>query len=557
MSILEIRKKYRILYRFLFVLVLIFIVSNILSYVFSSFIFPKLVKNIRVLDNLDVRVKRCNFSFNEGIILKRFSLKGETSEIKAREITFKKQAKVINVSFYSATMDISLLGFLLSNFGGGSETGELTAKCYLKDVKLKINEKSFIDVEEGYLLFEKGNISWNLHLSRELLPLTFQGFASAALKSAFFLTSVEFLNFSIAGAYNWEEDKLDSKIFTKDKIYNFISIVKLTDSDIYVSDIVLGNFKIEGPLTFNLSDKISSPWSFKSNDSKAEGVFYIQADEENIGIDFKVLKAHLKDFELVTNFYIAFAKEEKMLKLHTLGSVVNNKPFPELDVSIKFLKEGVLIEDFNYQGGVRFSANIDKNLNLNLKGEFSDFNVQEIIDLITPIYSRNFYINRINGNISLFFNNGIKIYDISLLLPEGRIWNFSFQKGKLHLIGTSKILEFVNSELVINNAHMAIEGKVNISSFPNRQMFEEIYLVPVSSKLAWGDTSFEERFGERKYSLGTKLNDNVRLDYNVNFTEGDNYNNNEFSLEIEGKQNLKLRMREDEEIMGVEKKIEF
>jgi hypothetical protein len=102
-----------------------------------------------------------------------------------------------------------------------------------------------------------------------------------------------------------------------------------------------------------------------------------------------------------------------------------------------------------------------------------------------------------------------------------------------------------------------LEGKLELSEFPQPEMFRQVKLVPLSPHAFWESYSYEEIFGSRKLSLVTKLKKNVKLDYNVEFLEDENYNKGEITLEIEGRPSLQLRLRDEEEIMGLEKSFKF
>ncbi len=556
MRISKFKKRCRGFYFIILAVLFIFAAACFFSFYYADFLADKVLHRYLKLEDMHLSADRCGFSFKNGIVLKGFSLINKEKEISAKSLAFKKDGESITVKIEGAAGDIHFFqGLMLHEENNALKA--VSVEVYLRDIKLKVKNKDFLKIEKGFIFLDRNGINWDLRTKYKLTDVDLKGYASLSNKVCLFSFDVDSLKLFLTGEYDFNTKTINSKLFSRSRTYNLSANLVLEQGNIVLKNIMFEKFLIPGPIDLNVKDGITSEWSVRGAESIFRGDFGFEDKGDTLTFYIRVLKAHLDNYELVTNFYLDYAKAEKTLKFNSRGTVLNNQPFPELSFSTKFLDTGILIENFKYQGGVNLSGYWDYGSTLSCKCRFEKFDIYKLIKLITPLYSRYFDVTSINGEADYSSRQGIKRVKLLLDLSAGRIWDVIFESGRVQLVGDSNMLEFVNSELVVDGDSLKFEGKMDISKFPDADMWRGVFLVPGSSSLLWDKASFEDSFGKRKLSLGAKLKENVKLDYNVEFSDQENYNRNEVSLEIIGKQNFKLRLREDEEIMGVEKKIEF
>ncbi|MDP8233629.1 MAG: hypothetical protein P9M06_02355 [Candidatus Saelkia tenebricola] len=557
MRISKLRKRRWELYLIIATILLVFAVLCFFSSFYcSDFLANKILNSYLKSEDVHLSAKRCGFSFKNGIIFRRISLTNKESSISAQSFSLNKDGESTVVMIEGAAIDIALLGGkMFYEEDKISKAGSV--KIGLKNVELKSRDSSLFKIEKGFILLGKNEVNWDMRMNYKFISIDSKGFVSLSNKTCLFFFDADSLSVSLMGEYDFNTQVINSKLFFKGKPYVLSTDLLFDRGSIALKDIIFEKFLIPGPINATVLGGIASNWSIQGTENVSRGDFGFEDKENHLKFYLRVLKAHLGNYELITNLYLDYVKTERALSFHSRGTVLNNQPFPELDFAIKFLDEGVLLENFNYQGGLSLSGYWDYGVVLTGKCKFENFDIYKLIKLITPLYSRYFNVASINGEASYFSYNATKLAKLSLELSEGRIWDVVFDSGRIELIGNSKILEFVDSELVIDGESLMFEGYMDISKFPDADMWKDVFLVPGSSSLLWNKADFEDSFGGRKLSLGANLKENVKLDYNVEFSDQENYNKNEISLKIIGKQNLKLRLREDEEIMGIEKTIEF
>jgi hypothetical protein len=408
-------------------------------------------------------------------------------------------------------------------------------------------------ISDGFISLKSGKINFSLNANYRFWDLNFKGYF--ANQGIFALTSSG-LKANALGIYLPDDGRFNGRLEFKEKTYP-LSFILQTSPEIIIEDIAINGFKIRGPLKLTQLNNLITEWSLNIGNLNLGGKLQFENRPRESQLCLRVDKTKISGIELLTNIYCTYFKPERILELKTVGSVVNLKPFPELSVRMRFLPQGVSVEDLQYQAGFTLSGFLSYSGELTLEGKFDNFSLSELLDVFFPRYQRVLSLSGINGQLLYFSFDSSRVTELYWEIPEGKVGDIDFTEGKLHLVGKGSSLEFIDSQLMVNQTPYILEGKVDFSKFPSSEMWKNVYLVSSSPAVPFGKLGFERNFEERRISLGAKLSEMVRLDYNVEFSEQGDYNKNEVSLEIKGTPNLKLRLRGDEEIMGVEKKIEF
>ncbi|MDD5613765.1 MAG: hypothetical protein PHQ54_01685 [Candidatus Omnitrophica bacterium] len=552
--------KRRKLFLVFWAVLLLFAISG---YIFSGYLASFIFDRFKLLEGSKLSAKRCFYSFSDGIVFKGFKASFLKESIIIPRLSVKKENGLFSLIIDGAVLDAKLFGGFMASYGVAGSNEAIILKVYLSDVKIKIQD-SYLNVKEGFIYSDELGVHWDLELSHNLAGLKSRGFISSIQNRCNYTADIDFIDLSIVGEYDFKDNFLRAELsfgeeapFLKSKIYAVESSVGWKENRLFLKDVLFGPVSAAGPVFFDFKENIKFDWVIQAGGYNANGLLDLSRAQDKVNLYLKILKFNINGSELITNCYLEYVLSDSVLKFHSIGTVVNKMPFPEIDFKLKFSDNEVILEEFNYQGGISLNGSWNYGFDYSISGKFNNFDLQHLVSLIVPLYARYLSISRVDGSFTVFSYQGESLTDIVLDISGGRIIDISFQKGNLRLIGNSSFLEFVNSELSIDGEKMAFEGSLNLAEFPNPEMWKNVYLVPVSSSYPWSTISFEDRFGSKKMSLGTKLKENVKLDYNVEFSVDENYNRNEVSLEIMGKPNLKLRLKEGEEIMGLEKSIKF
>lgn len=507
----------------------------------------------------EVLLRKVHFSFSDGVVLQGLEIKGK-GEGKVGKLMFRKEKGGIFLRIEDAELDwewiSSLTKILFSRREGKIPLPISGVNIWMKNIELNLSGSQRIEILEASIAGSRKGVNFFLRTNFKLLPLTLEGYLSQAGESFFLLQSSN-LPSVLTASYNLREKELNSRVYWQGRSYSFNSGLSFEKGDLILRGVRISKFYLAGPIHLNLREKMYSSWEISTPRFEAEGKLDFQREEEGWKLYLKVQHASFQDYKLVTNFYLSYFNRLGRLEFKSLGSILNNQPLSELEFRLRFLPSGILIESLKYQAGLELAGYLDYQLNFNLNGEFDKFSPRDFLSLLPSSYLEELDLKDIEGRFSWFSYRGVNLIEISLQLPQGRIGDINFQEGKIYLVGESNILEFINSQVLVNNTPMSLRGSLDLSKFPSPQMWARVYLVPSQTSFPLGEVSSEDKFGQKSFSLGARLNESVKLDYNVEFSEEENYNKNEIALEIEGEPDLKLRLREEEGIMSLEKNIKF
>jgi len=537
----------RIKILFIFILIIIVVLSLIeIGSRFSADVLEKVLN--REYQGYKFQIRKCKYIPFKGLILLDVHIKKHNQRmVKAEKIVLNQLTKKrLVVELVSVHFGSGFLNF----FPLGTRSKSARALDISIDEGYIGNE---FRIRRGFISLNRGRANFLLDANYKFWDLNFSGYFA---REGFLMLKSSAFKMRAFGIYFPDSGKFNGKLVFRDRICP-LSFTAIMSPELIIQDVSINGFKIRGPLRLQQMNNLESDWEFNSEDLNIKGKLQFENYPRKSLLCLRMEKFNISDIELLTNIYCTYFKSGKILELKTVGSVVNRKPFPEVSVKLRFLPRGVLIEYLKYEAGFNLTGFWGYSGELSLDGKFNEFSLSELLYIFLPRYQRVLSLSGITGRVVYFSFDDTKFAELYWEIPRGKIGDINFNDGKLHLVGKSSVMEFINSQLIVNDVPYFLEGKVDFSKFPSSETWKDVYLVGTPSTIPWGKLNLERHSEEKRISLGTKLSDIVRLDYNVEFSEQGDYNKNEVSLEIKGTPNLKLRLRGDEEIMGVEKKIEF
>ncbi|OQX83860.1 MAG: hypothetical protein B6D53_01405 [Candidatus Omnitrophica bacterium 4484_49] len=485
----------RIKILFIFILIIIVVLSLIeIGSRFSADVLEKVLN--REYQGYKFQIRKCKYIPFKGLILLDVHIKKDNQRmVKAEKIVLNQLTKKrLVVELVSVHFGSGFLNF----FPLGTRSKSARALDISIDEGYIGNE---FRIRRGFISLNRGRANFLLDANYKFWDLNFSGYFA---REGFLMLKSSAFKMRAFGIYFPDSGKFNGKLVFRDRICP-LSFTAIMSPELIIQDISINGFKIRGPLRLQQMNNLESDWEFNSEDLNIKG------------------KLQFENYP-----------RKSLLCLR-------------MD----------LIEYLKYEAGFNLTGFWGYSGELSLDGKFNEFSLSELLYIFLPRYQRVLSLSGITGRVVYFSFDDTKFAELYWEIPRGKIGDINFNDGKLHLVGKSSVMEFINSQLIVNDVPYFLEGKVDFSKFPSSETWKDVYLVGTPSTIPWGKLNLERHSEEKRISLGTKLSDIVRLDYNVEFSEQGDYNKNEVSLEIKGTPNLKLRLRGDEEIMGVEKKIEF
>lgn len=311
-----------------------------------------------------------------------------------------------------------------------------------------------------------------------------------------------------------------------------------------ISHLENGKWKILGKLS---SEFISIALNSQLNILKDKAMGWIEVD-----------KAKFKDHELYSKLYWQLFWNEAKLGVVSPLTLLNNKAIDKFETVLSFAN-GLKIDSFKY--GEAIFLNVESGNNrFHLWVKFSDFDFNSFMSIIYPRLSDEINLGKINGEIKVESENNTSYRsEVRLKISSGFFAGIKYKNGILNLKGRGDKLYFYDSQLSIDSKKWFINGEIDLKRFPSLTMFKDIVLTSADQIAFWDKISYCKDTEMESYSLTTKLKDSISFNYHLSFSD-DDYWGREFTLEYSAKDEntwLKFRFREDEEIFGIEKRIDF
>ncbi|MGE4357430.1 MAG: hypothetical protein AB7E08_02610 [Candidatus Omnitrophota bacterium] len=386
----------------------------------------------------------------------------------------------------------------------------------------------------------------------------------------------EFLNFelnAIFGRFTEDAPKIDlfCRLWKEHPLRFFSFFIPAV---IYMSGdsrrIMLEGFNTAEKSTFHLTGEFLP----------TEGKFSLKIGEDNnfpvrLEGDFqerhKSLKITFDHFAFINNDLIShifidneFSPEEKIWggRIYSSGTVLNNYlPLPEFEGSYS-LRDGILsIDNLNWMnslsisGEINFADKVSGNLNILL----NNFNLIYLAYLYYPDWTA---WGDISGSVALEIKKGIFSAKGSFDLTEGLFGPFKFKGGKIKFEGENNILRLTDVRIYKDKGYLELRGEVDVGKLGEPDFAKNIVLIPYEENIEWQGWSISRKDSPDSVLLDKGIDDKLSIQfrsYMQNSQEIKEEKQDEFGIEYKFKEDrsLKLRFKENEEIFGFERRIQF
>ena len=311
---------------------------------------------------------------------------------------------------------------------------------------------------------------------------------------------------------------------------------------------------------FRASVNDNSPTALKIYGELLEDELVLTANLEHLKIN---------NFDILTNFSLALNKKQDLQNnaqkvcgtLKTYGSVLNNRPIPELNSSFEIQDDKLRILTFslgdNYDlrgiAGLRLPFNADLSLN------FYQAAPTELISQLSFPEEPNFS-GLFNGLIKITGSISQPQVDGYLEVKQGHIGDLDFLSADINIKGQYPRISIVDSRIFREEDSFLMEGEIDLSNLGGQNPLDLRFIA--DKGILWQGWDITRK-RENQVHMSKSIADDIKVTFDA-FMEDervaaqDNYSN-ELGLQyrIFGDRILKLRLRRDEEILGVERRMRF
>ncbi len=317
--------------------------------------------------------------------------------------------------------------------------------------------------------------------------------------------------------------------------------------------------------------------------------FYGDFSENRLTLTANLEPSKLGNFDVLTNLVLTLDKKvnlhDKTQKicgtLKTYGSVLNKRPFPELNSSFEIQDAKLRIltfslgDSYDLRGIVNLSS---RPFNVDLSLNFYQAAPSELISRFgwgaqgeSGFAEQPDFSGLINGLIKITGDISRPKVEGYLEAREGRIGDLNFVSADINIKGRYPRILIVDSRICREEDFFIVEGEMDFTNLlrlcaaSGRGLGQEDFLdirLKADRGMLWQGWDITRRT-ENQVHMSKSIADDLKITFD-SFMEdaseglGGNYRN-ELGLEykIFGDKLLKLRLRKTEGILGLERKIKF
>lgn len=250
-------------------------------------------------------------------------------------------------------------------------------------------------------------------------------------------------------------------------------------------------------------------------------------------------------------------------KLFSKDTELNSNPFMDARMSFKVVNDEFLIKSlrigqaYELKGKVSLISPFETDLRLEIdRADIRDFAVIAKIknpDAAFGIMSGAFDIK---GPLSQLFSDG------AIHSKNGKIGPVEYDLATVKIEGFGPIMNIVDSSVMQDKGSLVLEGYIDLRNIEKGDLFDGLRVKSDLKTIAWYDWDITKK-GLDELSMTKDISDDMRIGFRTmardpSTTYYDRENPEEMSLEYRvGMENLKMKLRENEEFFGIEHKIEF
>ncbi len=280
---------------------------------------------------------------------------------------------------------------------------------------------------------------------------------------------------------------------------------------------------------------------------------------------------HLKllGFDLLSNYNINgklnYDNDNKLISItgdfSTSGSVINYNPMREAKGSYELLESKIRLQGVNYgdvafvNGSVSFEPPYERDFYIKFKGA-------QLGGLTDLTMDKGMVSGLVFGDMHLYgdLNEGLKI-DGQLEFLNGNINVVKYNSAKLTLKGRGAMLEFVNSKVYTGEEVFVLEGKMDLRDMGSPRAFRYVTIKSDPQTIVWAGSSVTKGPEGEEVVFGKDISEQFRVNFRTYESQQPQLRPKQDEMEFEYKVGkpggFKLRMKENDDFFGVERKVRF
>ncbi|MFH1046328.1 MAG: hypothetical protein V1727_05115 [Candidatus Omnitrophota bacterium] len=313
--------------------------------------------------------------------------------------------------------------------------------------------------------------------------------------------------------------------------------------------------------SFYFKDIKASLLNNPANSLKVYGEF----TKDEVFITAQLEHLQLKDFDIITNVSFTLNKkvpigeQEELLSgnLKSYGSVLNNRPFPEVNAAFELKESALRIltctigEEYDLRGIVTLKPQVLADLSLSL---FQAAPHELVAQFLYP--ERPDFSGLTNGLVKISGPLNALTYDGYLEVTNGHMGELKFVSANINIKGQYPKIYFVDSRFSREEDSLIMNGEIDLTKPENFSL-----VFGLDQGIYWQGWDINRNYDTvrmtRDIAEDVKVSFDTSIDENSSGYEDVYTNELGVAYKVFGDQALKLRIKKDEGILGIERRIKF
>lgn len=248
--------------------------------------------------------------------------------------------------------------------------------------------------------------------------------------------------------------------------------------------------------------------------------------------------------------------------LATFNTILNYYPFRDIRAEYQFSREGFKMPVLEFGKEYRLSGCLD-------------WSTAPTVDLL--IYIRNADLGdlavitggnrtsvdgRIEGYLKICGPVSAPEIDFRLRSENGRIGSFEYDWARINFGGIWPIIQSVDSAFKRGKGCYFLEGEADLRKLGSSDVLDSLKLAADRRTMVWKGWDISREGSGAELKIGKDVGDEFRVSFKTLMADADGENSeNEGEMELAyrlgGRRALKLKLKREEEVVGIEHKIKF
>lgn len=291
-----------------------------------------------------------------------------------------------------------------------------------------------------------------------------------------------------------------------------------------------------------------------------------EIDLSNFLVEVNLEHLQIRDLDLSTDIKIKnkIAKGFVKGELSTSNSIIDFNPAKEIKADYQLSASTLRLITLKWGREVRLSGIIELSepTYVDLLLEISDVNLGELAFLAGAKEEEKEKITGlVNGKFVI--KGFLPSPDIKggLVSIDGNLGDVDYDQVKVNLEGKTPVVKIVDSWIRKEERYTLLEGEINLAKVGSGELFKNLEIIFDEKAMVWKGWDITRDSGP-ELELGRDVGDDFRVRFKTfmnNELLNEDVKGDEFGLDykLTEDETLKMRLKETEEFLGVERKLKF